>query len=364
MKRITWITSGYMLQVDLPILYKLKDVFDISWIVYDSPKSDKGKTAQEYASKYNIKLDFYTIRHHRYSPFTYWEYTRQMKLIRKNGSDIYYFNIIAFPYLLFAIKKYLPPQKIIMAMHHGKIHRGMQLRHIYKYYLSYLCKQKFSFQYYSQTQANFFTGNKSHCFIIPLALNDFGSSDVRPPKDYVQFLYFGNIIPTKNIGLLIKAACKLKERTDIPFKIKIVGHCRNWSRLYQPMIQYPEIFDLHIQSVPNEEIPDLFSSSHFLVLPYKSVTQSGPLRIAYGYNLPVIASDLPGFKESIIDNITGLFFKSDDIDSLYVLLLNILQSYPNSYIKIRNSQREYVDKNMATDVIFDLYVKMFNSIKS
>ena len=362
MKSICWITSGYLLQVDLPILHKLNDKYNIKWIVYADENSDKGKFAKQYADRHKISIEFLKLHSHRYLPFSFFEYQRHLKYLGQLGCDLYYFNIIAFPYMIFAIKKYIAHEKVVMAMHHGKIHNGMQLRHIYKYYLAYLCKQDFYFQYFSNTQANYFTGDKKRRFVIPLALNDFGTSAKYPPKDYVQFLSFGHIIETKNIGLLIQAACKLKEHCKIPFKVKIVGHCRTWKTTYQQLIKYPEIFDLCIESIPDEDIPDLFSSSHYLILPYKSVTQSGPLRIAYGYNLPVITSDLDGFKESVVEGVTGLMFKSEDVDSLFLLMQKCIEMHPDIYNEIRKKQKDYVDKELSIDAVVEKYIDMFNHI--
>ena len=362
MKTICWVTSSYLLQVDLPILNKLNDTYNIKWIVYADENSDKGKFAKQYANRHNISIEFLKLHNHGYSPLSFFEYHKHLKHLGQLGCDLYYFNIIAFPYMIFAIKKYIPHERVIMAMHHGKIHNGMRLKHIYKHYLSYLCKQDFYFQYFSNTQADYFIGNKRRRFVIPLALNDFGISSKLPPKDYVQFLSFGHIIETKNIGLLIKAACRLKERCEIPFKVKIVGHCRTWNTAYQPLIKYPEIFDLCIRSISDEDIPDLFSSSHYLILPYKSVTQSGPLRIAYGYNLPVITSDLDGFKESVVESVTGLMFKNEDIDSLSCLMQRCVEMHPDVYNEIRKKQKDYVDKNLSVNAIVEKYVDMFNHV--
>ena len=364
MKTIVWVTSGYLLQVDLPILDQLSKVYKIRWIVYAAENSDKGQHAKEYAKNNNIDVEFFTIKCHRYLPFVYFDYDRQMKYLASLNYDLYYFDLIAFPYLIFAIKKHIPSSKVIMAMHHGKIHNGMQLRHLYKHYLKYLCKQQFWFQYFSETQARYFTGEKTRCFMIPLALNDFGKASILPPKQYVQFLSFGHIIETKNVGLLIQAACLLKERCNLPFKVKIVGHCRTWDSTYQPLIKYPEIFDLQIKSVPDSNIPNLFAGSHYLVLPYKSVTQSGPLRIAYGYNTPVITSDLEGFKESVVENVTGLMFKSEDVESLAQLIQNVVENHPQKYLQLKNSQKQYVDDNLKVDAVVAKYIKMFNSINA
>lgn len=361
-KSIVWVTSSYLLQVDLPILDQLSKIYKIKWIVYTPENSDKGQHAKEYAKNNDIDVEFFTIRCHRYLPLAYFDYDSQMKSLARLNYDLYYFDLIAFPYLIFAIKKHIPSSKVIIAMHHGKIHNGMQLRHLYKHYLKYLCKQKFWFQYFSETQARYFTGEVSRKFTIPLALNDFGRSDMLPPTEYVQFLSFGHIIETKNVGLLIKAACLLKERCQLPFKVKIVGHCRTWASTYQPLIKYPEIFDLQIESVPDAAIPNLFAASHYLVLPYKSVTQSGPLRIAYGYNTPVITSDLEGFKESVVENVTGLMFKTEDVESLAQLMQDVVEKHPQTYQRLKNEQKKYVDGNLKVDAVVAKYVNMFNSI--
>lgn len=362
MKTICWVTSSYLLQVDFPILYKLNDIYKIRWIVYADEDSDKGIFAKQYANRHGINIEFLKLHNHGYSPLSFFEYERHLKYLGALKCDLYYFDIIAFPYMIFAIKKYIPHEKVIMAMHHGKIHNGMRLKHIYKHYLSFLCNQNFHFQYFSETQAKYFTGERWRRFVIPLALNDFGKSIQQPPMDHVQFLSFGHIIRTKNIGLLIKAACILKEKCEIPFKVKIVGHCRTWDTTYQPLIKYPEIFDLRIESVPDEDIPDLFSSSHYLILPYKSVTQSGPLRIAYGYNMPVITSDLEGFKESVVENVTGLMFKNGDVDSLVHVMKVCVENHPEFYDRLKMRQKNFVYGNLSVDVVVEKYIEMFNHI--
>lgn len=361
MRNITWVTSSYMLQVDLPILKKIKNSFNVIWFLLGSDK-DKIQTARTYAEKNNINLCIRYIHHHHYSPLSCLDYIKLIKEIALLKSNIYYFDVIAFPYLIFVIKKYLPSNKVVMAMHHGNIHDGMKLKYVYKYYLAYLCKQPFNFQYYSNTQASYFTGNINDRYIIPLALNDYGKVDEKPQEGCVIFLSFGHIISTKNIGLLIEAACRLKEMSNKPFKVRIVGHCRIWGTKYQPLIKYPELFELTIKSVPDSDIPYLFSTSHYLVLPYKSVTQSGPLRIAYGYNLPVIATDLDGFKESMVDGVTGILFKNKNVEDLVEKMKNVLDQHPTFYISLKNAQKKYLESNLCTEVVAEKYKLMFDNI--
>ena len=108
MKTIVWVTSGYLLQVDLPILDQLNKEYKIKWIVYAAKSSDKGQHAKEYASKHGIDVEFVSLHSHRYLPMAYFEHAKEVKYLASLNADLYYFDIIAFPYLLFAIKKYPP----------------------------------------------------------------------------------------------------------------------------------------------------------------------------------------------------------------------------------------------------------------
>jgi glycosyltransferase involved in cell wall biosynthesis len=53
-------------------------------------------------------------------------------------------------------------------------------------------------------------------------------------------------------------------------------------------------------------VPVFFSACDVCVLPYTSATQSGITSIAYHFDLPLIATDVGGLKESIIHDETGL----------------------------------------------------------
>lgn len=363
MKKITWVTAGYMLQVDLPILAKLNMHYDILWVVLVPRNSDMYTTAENYAREYSINVVFYDTSKRWFNPFQYFEFKKIFKEIALRNSDVFYLNMVAFPYALKAIEKTLPIERVVMAMHHGKIHKGMRLPRLYGFYLKHLCSLPCKFQYFSASQAAFFSGKDlSRKCVIPLAINDFGRSSKKPSESEIQFLSFGHIIETKNIQLLINAACKLKEVSNKRFRVKIVGNCRLWDSLYKPLIKYPEIFDLDIRSVPNTLIPELFSTSHYLVLPYKSVTQSGPLRIAYGYNTPVIVSDLDGFKESVEDGITGLFFKNESVDSLVSVMKAVLDGGVEYCNQLKEKQCSYIHTHLSVDSIVSQYCEMFNGV--
>jgi glycosyltransferase involved in cell wall biosynthesis len=362
MKKIVWLTAGCYLQVDLPFLNILSQKFNVEWIVAASKESYIAQHANDYAVQNHIILHIFDMRRRWFHPMSFRESADLMKYVSNINAEVYYFDYTTFPHLFWSMRKCMKGKKLLLAMHHGKAHNGMRFTRLHNVYLQWLKHQPYYFLFFSNSQFGLFETESSRKFMIPLAINDYGHSETNPPKDKVVFLYFGHMISTKNVGLLIEAACKLKEQTDKPFVVRVYGHCRNWEQLYQPLVKYPEIFDLRPESIPDKEIPDVFSSAHYLVQPYKTVTQSGPTKLAYGYHLPIIASDLPGFRESIVEDVTGLFFKSEDVDSLTSLMKRCLEEHPQLYTKLRDSQRDYVENNLSVETIITQYEEMFNKI--
>lgn len=363
-RKIYWITSEFFIQVDLPILPSLASLYDINWcIYYKDVNKFEDNALREFAKLNQINQILIHNPFSRFNPRSIKQHIRMFRMSKELSPDLIFINTVTFPYIGLLLPLFVKNQKTIFSMHHGAIHNGMQFKNLYKVFIKYLCYCYDNFMYYSQSQEKYFPVKRKgkNINIIPLALNDFGRTYKKPPEDKIHFFNFGHIIKTKNIGILIKAACQLYEEIGNRFHVTIVGNCSTWDKTYQPIIRYPEIFTLDIRSIRDEEIPDLFCSNHYLVLPYSAITQSGPLRIAYGYNTPVIASDLEGFKESIVDGTTGILFKNNDIQSLKQTMKNLILN-PDTHKSLKAKQREYIDKNLSVQSIIRKYSQMFDRL--
>ena len=66
--------------------------------------------------------------------------------------------------------------------------------------------------------------------------------------------------------------------------------------------------------------------SDLLILPYKSASQSGIISQAWKYNLPVIANDVGGLPEYIVDGKSGYVVKYNSISSLSKKIYNFFNS--------------------------------------
>jgi glycosyltransferase involved in cell wall biosynthesis len=195
-----------------------------------------------------------------------------------------------------------------------------------------------------------------------MSLKCFGA-DPGGQKDYdiIQFLFFGNIAAYKGLGMLIKAVRRLSLKYD-NFRLTIAGKCGDWETVYAPMIDGLKCIVADIRFIGNAEIPGIFSSAHYLILPYRDVTQSGPLMIAYNYDVPVIASDLDGFREYIGEGVTGFMFDAGRGDLLEEVLEKAILRKKEAYDHLVNKLKSFVSKQYAAESVALRYSRVFEEV--
>ena len=118
----------------------------------------------------------------------------------------------------------------------------------------------------------------------------------------------------------------------------------------------------YFKRIDDEEVAELFTKHDFLMLPYQDVAQSGPHMIAYNYNLPVIASDIDGFVERVIDGENGFLFKVNDEKDLIDTIIKAIKMDVKSRVKMKNSLQNYAQSNYGLHVISQKYINYFKSI--
>lgn len=130
-----------------------------------------------------------------------------------------------------------------------------------------------------------------------------------PSKKYL--LFFGFIRAYKGLDLLLQALGKLDESIELIVAGEIYGSFDN----YQAIIQQEKLearVHLFTDYISDDRVSDFFSAADVCVLPYKNATQSGITAISHHFNLPIIATDVGGLKESIQHEKTGLIVTEPD----------------------------------------------------
>jgi glycosyltransferase involved in cell wall biosynthesis len=128
-------------------------------------------------------------------------------------------------------------------------------------------------------------------------------------------LFFGFIRAYKGLDLLLEAFSKL----DDSYQLVVAGEIYGDFAPYQKIIdQSPNKENIHLFNhyIQDDEVPVYYSAADVCILPYKSATQSGITSISYHFELPIIATDVGGLKETIFDGKTGLIVKNPEPEEI------------------------------------------------
>lgn len=337
MRKCIYITDDGWWDTDITILPQIVDDYEITVIVaeninqlkYDNKKISGIQDIIKFKTKYSNKdprkiaksFSFFFLIYRRY--------------IKDKIPPLIFFikeNNIAFLLLSLFL---LPKQHTIIGIHDFLIHEG-RYSAFYDFIFKLLYRRFENFLFFSETQFRNF--NKKYPtkkgFYINMPLKNFGTiKKTTHQAGYRKFLFFGFIQDYKRLDLFIRAAKQINNAQFI-----IAGACNEWEK-YEKIIGQMDNLQCDIHFLKNNEIKLYFQDADYLVLPYDESTQSGPLLIAYNYNLPVIASDIELFKTMICNKQNGFLFKKGNLNSLIKVL-----DYANN---LSESQYKLLVNNMS-----------------
>lgn len=368
-KKICWVTPDCFADCDIPYVPLLSERYDIFWIVLLPLKArfkeDDFRNIEKVHSNLRVEIIHSTIRER--NPLKIIEYLKINSIIKREKPDLCYLNIAPHtPYILPTFFL-LPKDKSIVTAHQGEITYGFRFMRMIKVFRKFTYGNLRYVNLFSKSEASKFASHHPHVHIFQfdLGLKDLGDANNKRPlidnQNPIRFLSFGAIVRAKNIELLIDAACKLYEQGYKNFRVSINGKCDEWD-YYESHIKYPEIFERDIRMIPNEDIPNLFNGAHYFIQPYKQVTQSGPMKLAFRYNLPDICSDLPGLKSEIVEGVNGYTFKHENVDDLARVMKECIDTHSAQYEDLRKRMAEYTDQNYSYKAMVDNYTKMFETV--
>lgn len=190
-----------------------------------------------------------------------------------------------------------------------------------------------------------------------LAKSALGISD-----EWKTILFFGAIRDNKGLANILHAMPLIKEKNR-KVKLLIIGEPYENYKRYRKIINDKEIEENvyeKLEYVENEDIAKYFFATDVVVLPYNEITQSGVLQVAYAFGKPVIATDLPGFREAINQGENGYLFAPGDIRSLADRAIDLLLDEKKAEEMGRMS-RSLAEKKYDWDTIADKTIELYRS---
>lgn len=163
-------------------------------------------------------------------------------------------------------------------------------------------------------------------------------------------LFFGYVRRYKGLDVLLDALARLPGEMGI--HLVIAGEFYDPERGYRDQIRALQIQDrvtLHSDYLPSSDVPRYFSAADAVVLPYRSATQSGIAQIAYQFGTPIIATDVGGLHEVVLDDQTGLIVPPENPAALAEAILRFYRSgkEPAYRNNVQREKQKYTWDNLA-----------------
>lgn len=125
--------------------------------------------------------------------------------------------------------------------------------------------------------------------------------------DEKVLLFFGFVREYKGLKHLIRAMPQIVSNLD-HVRLMVVGDFDGDKEQYINLIQSESVIEA-VQIVdgyiPDKAVEPYFAACDLVILPYESATQSGIVQIAFGFEKPVIATNVGGLPEVVEDEWTG-----------------------------------------------------------
>ena len=157
-------------------------------------------------------------------------------------------------------------------------------------------------------------------------------------------LFFGFVREYKGLKYLLQAMPEVrKQLPDV--KLLVVGDFDGDKDQYEQLIREVQIEDaveIHDGYIPDKEVEKFFAASDLVVLPYISATQSGIVQIAYGFDKPVIATNVGGLPEVVLDGKTGYIVEPEDAKELSERIVQFFTEHKDA--AFREGIREEADR--------------------
>lgn len=128
----------------------------------------------------------------------------------------------------------------------------------------------------------------------------------------------------KGTDIFIEAFSLLPDEYKNKLSAVVVG--RTDAKLYNEYSQRAESLGIKWinRFVSDEELYSTIGNSDLILLPYRSITQSGVLLLALSYRKPILTSDLISFKETLEGYPDDYFFETGNPQSLADILIRFV----------------------------------------
>jgi len=364
---ISKIVDLYLL-IEVPPESKKKNMLDLQYISTDSGLVEGTSVlANLFPSELidelkNIK-EFKLILHPNKKAFSLSTLLTNFKVlsfIEKIQPDIIHFDHVSIrsSFLFFFLRK-----KLIISNVHDPIEHTFEtnwkIKASYKLAYPYIKKFIFFSNQYVKMFSGVFYGKK--IFESKLGVyNKYRKFVTHSKKNgKKKILFFGRISYYKGIDVFLKALEIIdKQFTDIEYEI--YGQLEK-NFLMPKIPAYENKLNINYAYTSNSQLANLFNNAYVIVCPYLESTQSGVVMTSFAFFKPVIATNVGGLPEYVLDGVNGKIIHPNSPLELASALQHILTD-EKYYYKLCTNIRKINNKKFNWEIIVARTKEIYNEI--
>lgn len=210
-------------------------------------------------------------------------------------------------------------------------------------------------------------------FPLPLCPADSFFDSYREPEPFSEpfrMIYIGQVTPVRRIDLLIEVLHDVKDSTDVPVELLIVGKLfrKGYRKKLLNMIQR---YDLErnvqlIDEISFDEVPKMISSCHLglcILPPITAYRVSSPTKVVeyLSLGIPVVANSEIEDQKLIISSSRGGLAPIYDREQIKEAILNMINNSHNLK-DIGEAGRKWVKKNRNYQILSDQLKEQYRKL--
>jgi galacturonosyltransferase len=180
------------------------------------------------------------------------------------------------------------------------------------------------------------------------------------PEDdkIIKFLFIGRIMKAKGIDELLEAAQRVKKiYTNTKFHL-IGGAEEDYSRQLSDM-ENKGIVKYYGQQ---DNVRQFIKNAHVVILPSHHEGMANVLLEAAATGRPVLASNVPGCKETFDEGISGFGFEVKNVDSLVRAIIKFINLPYDKKKAMGLAGRHKMEKEYDRRIVINSYLEEINKI--
>ena len=174
----------------------------------------------------------------------------------------------------------------------------------------------------------------------------------------IQFLFVGRMMRDKGVVELLEAA-RIIHKQYPKVRFRLVGGCEEE---FKEVLEQIEIADCVELCGQQKDVHSYMKQADAIILPSYHEGMANVLLEAAACGRPVLASDVPGCRETFEEGVSGYGFAAKDVNSLVQAIEHFLSLNQQERKEMGLAGRRKMEKEFDRNIVIDAYMNIIQTL--